>query len=144
VQRAKKRGLTIVTSNGCFDILHIGHLRNLEYAKRHGDILIVGINSDNSVKRIKGPQRPIVPSEERAAMLAALKPVDAVFIYNEDTPEKWLAKLAPNVHVKGADRREREIPEKKIVLEGGGRLVLAPITKSRSTSALISRIRSLK
>lgn len=141
---AKKLGLTIVTTNGCFDILHIGHVRNLETAKRHGDLLIVGINSDSSVRRNKGNARPIIPERERAEVVASLKPVDAVFIFDETTARAWIKALKPHVHVKGRDRTADQIVEKKVVETVGGRLVLIPLTKGYSTTAILSRTRALQ
>lgn len=138
---AKARGAKVVTTNGCFDLLHIGHVRYLKWAKRQGDILIVGVNSDASVRRLKGPSRPMTPEKERAEILAALRAVDAVFIFKETTPERWLKKLKPNVHVKGGDRAMEEIVEKRVVEDGGGRVILAPHTKSRSTTRLLKRFK---
>jgi len=111
VTETKAKGQRIVTTNGNFDILHIGHVRNLAFAKRQGDMLIVGINSDASVRRSKGAGRPINPASERAEVLASLRSVDAVFIYNDTLPTKWLKTIKPNVHVKGADRTLGQIPE---------------------------------
>lgn len=137
---AKKSGSSIVTTNGCFDILHIGHVRNLETAKSYGDILIVGVNSDSSVRRIKGNARPIIPERERAEVVASLKPVDAVFIFDETTPRAWIKALKPHVHAKGRDRTTSQIVEKKVVEEGGGRLVLIPLIKGYSTTEVVARI----
>ena len=142
VARAKKAGQTVVTTNGCFDILHIGHVRYLNYAREHGDMLIVGVNSDSSVRSNKGAARPIVPERERAEVVAALRSVDAVFIFSDKTPEKWLRVLKPHIHVKGADRTLSEILEKKVVESGGGKIVRAPYQKSHSTTHLISKIRA--
>lgn len=141
---AKKSGSIIVTTNGCFDILHIGHVRSLKEARRHGDMLIVGINSDDSVQRFKGYARPIIPERERAEVVASLKSVDAVFIFNETTPNAWITALKPHMHVKGRDRTTDQIAEKEVVEAGGGRLVLIPLTKDRSTTAIIARIRALQ
>ncbi|MDO8552925.1 MAG: adenylyltransferase/cytidyltransferase family protein [bacterium] len=141
---AKKSGLTIVSTNGCFDILHIGHVLNLKTAKSYGDMLIVGVNSDNSVRRNKGNSRPIIPERERAEVVASLKSVDAVFIFDETTPDAWIKKLKPNVHAKGQDRTAGQIVEKKVVEAGGGRLVLIPLIKGHSTTAIIARMRALQ
>ncbi|MBI4093543.1 adenylyltransferase/cytidyltransferase family protein [Candidatus Kaiserbacteria bacterium] len=137
----RSHGRTIVTTNGCFDLLHVGHLRYLEWAKRQGDILIVGINSDASVRGNKGPSRPINPARERAEIVAALRAVDATFIFNESTPTRWLAKVKPDVHVKGADRSMREIVERHVVKRGGGKVTLAPYVKDRSTTNIIRRVK---
>ncbi|MCR4328850.1 MAG: D-glycero-beta-D-manno-heptose 1-phosphate adenylyltransferase [Patescibacteria group bacterium] len=136
--RAKKK--KVVTTNGCFDILHIGHIRNLSFAKSKGDILIVGVNSDASVRALKGKLRPIVPARERAEMIAALHTVDYVFIFRETTPFKWLEILKPDIHIKGGDRRIEEITERNLVIAQGGKVVLCPVTQGRSTSKIITRI----
>ncbi len=138
---ARRNGKTVVTTNGCFDILHIGHIRYLAHAKSLGDILIVGVNSDASVRALKGAGRPVVPARERAELVAALKMVDAVFMFNDATPVVWLRKLKPNIHVKGADRTLSQILERRVVEEGGGRIVMAPLTKDHSTTALIKKVR---
>jgi len=142
VKKAKSKGLTVVTTNGCFDILHLGHIRYLSWAKRQGDLLIVGVNSDASVRRLKGPKRPLNAARERAELVAALKPVDAVFIFNETTPTIWLKVLKPHLHVKGADRAMREIIEKRVVEQGGGRILLAPYIKDRSTTTIVKKTAS--
>ncbi len=139
-RRAKAAGKKVVTTNGCFDILHVGHIRYLEKAKSLGDILIVGVNSDRSVRRNKGKGRPIVPSRERAEVIASLKPVDAVFIFNDTIPNSWLAKLKPHIHVKGIDRKMSEIVEKNVVEKHGGRIVLTPLAKGKSTTNVIEKI----
>ena len=140
VQRAKERGSRIVTTNGCFDILHVGHVRYLSFAKKLGDLLIVGVNSDTSVRKLKGVGRPICPERERAEVVASLASVDAVFIFDETTPIRWLKTIKPHVHVKGADRSMREIVERRAVQSYGGRVVLAPYHKGRSTSAVIRTV----
>lgn len=139
-KRARKNGQTIVTTNGCFDILHVGHVRYLSFAKKLGDVLIVGINSDDSVRKLKGIGRPICPERERAEVVGSLTPVDAVFIFDDTTPIRWLKVLKPDVHVKGADRSMKEIVERKAVESGGGRVVLAPYHKGRSTTAVIRTV----
>ncbi|MBI2610918.1 D-glycero-beta-D-manno-heptose 1-phosphate adenylyltransferase [Candidatus Kaiserbacteria bacterium] len=141
VRAVRARGKKIVTTNGCFDLLHVGHIRYLEWAKRHGDVLIVGVNSDTSVRRLKGPTRPVTPQKERAEIVASLRAVDAAFIFNESTPKKWLAKLKPDVHVKGADRSMNEIIERDVVEKYGGCVLLAPHIKGRSTTSLLKRIK---
>lgn len=137
---AKAAKKTVVTTNGCFDILHVGHVRYLEEAKGHGDILIVGVNSDASVRANKGPTRPINTELERAELIASLKPVDAVFIFGETTPHAWLAKIKPHVHVKGADRKIHEIVEKDIVEQHGGRIVLARVVQGKSTTNIVRKL----
>lgn len=137
---AKAHKMTVVTTNGCFDILHVGHVRYLEEAKRHGDILIVGVNSDASVKRNKGDSRPINTELERAEIITSLKCVDAVFIFDETTPIEWLGKLQPHVHVKGGDRTIDQIIEKDAVEKTGGKIVLAKVVPGRSTTNVLKKI----
>ena len=140
VRRERRRGKKIVTTNGCFDILHLGHIRNLAKAKSLGDILIVGVNSDKSIKSYKGRNRPIVGEKDRAEVLAALQAVDYVFIFNDKTPNRWLAKIRPDAHAKGADRKIGQIVERETVIRGGGRVVLVPYVKDRSTTNVIKKI----
>ena len=142
VRRAKTRGQKIVTTNGCFDILHIGHLKNLERAKSLGDILIVGINSDKTVRVLKGRGRPVVPERDRAELLAGLWVVDYVFIFREKTPIDWLRKIKPNVHVKGSDGVAKKILGPILRLTGT-KLVLVPLIKDKSTTKIIKRISKL-
>ena len=141
VINAKAAGRKIVTTNGCFDILHVGHVRYLEGARRLGDMLVVGVNSDASVRKIKGAGRPIVPEKDRAEVVASLKSVDAVFIFNGATPTRWLKILKPYIHVKGADRTIDQIVERRAVEQGGGTVILAPCVKNISTTNIIERIR---
>lgn len=140
VKKAKAEGKRIVTSNGTFDILHIGHVRNLAHAKTYGDMLVVGINSDSSARRNKGLGRPINADLERAEIIAALESVDAVFIYDDLTPIRWLKVLRPHVHVKGADRSKRQIVEREVVESFGGKIVRIPYLKNRSTTGVIAKI----
>ncbi len=139
----RKRGKKIVTTNGCFDILHVGHVRNLEKAKSLGDVLIVGVNADSSVRENKGKGRPIMGERERAEVVAALRSVDYVFIFKDKTPNGWLRKIKPGTHVKGADRRLNQIVEREALKEIGARLVLVKLVKGKSTSSVIAKIRSL-
>lgn len=140
----RSSGLVVVWTNGCFDLLHIGHLQSLETARSFGDLLVVGVNSDASVRRLKGPERPIITAAERALMLAALECVDAVVGFEEDTPEAALARLKPDIHVKGADYAPphgKPIPEAGLVHSYGGQIRYVPLVDARSTSSLIQRIR---
>lgn len=139
-KRLHTEGKRIVTTNGCFDILHVGHIRNLGYAKSLGDVLIVGINSDASVRENKGPTRPVVSETERAEMLAAVLFVDHVFIFDDATPIPWLEELRPHVHVKGSDRTIDNILERDVVVQHGGEIVLFPHTGKHSTTGIIERI----
>lgn len=129
----------VVTTNGCFDLLHVGHLRLLRQAKAMGDVLVVAVNDDDSVRRFKGPSRPLVPAAERAELVAALEPVDYVVLFSEDTPNRTLAAIRPAVHVKGGDYRAQDLPETEAVEKGGGRVVIVPLVPGHSTSDLARR-----
>ena len=135
----KTKGNKIVFTNGCFDLLHAGHLRLFREAKRRGDILIVGLNSDASVKKLKGPDRPLVPVKERAELLANLELIDYVVIFAEETPENLIRAIRPDVLVKGADYKLRQIVGFKDVCNNGGEVVRIPILPGHSTSKLIKR-----
>jgi D-beta-D-heptose 7-phosphate kinase/D-beta-D-heptose 1-phosphate adenosyltransferase len=130
----------VVFTNGCFDLLHAGHLSLLHEAARHGDIMIVAINSDASVSRLKGAARPLIPEGERAEMLAALKCVDAVTIFAEDTPLELLRAIRPDVLVKGGDYGVEQVVGHELVESAGGQVVLVPLLPKQSTTALINRI----
>ena len=139
----RRDGRVVVWSNGCFDILHVGHLRSLQAAKAFGDILVVGLNSDASVRRLKGPARPVCKSSERAELLAGLACVDRVVVFEEDTPEVALERLRPDVHCKGADYAPPHgmpIPEAAVVEAYGGRVEFLPLLPAVSTSAILRRI----
>lgn len=140
-RQALARRARVVFTNGCFDLLHAGHVRLLERAKAHGDVLVVGLNSDRSVRALKGPGRPITPQHDRARVLAGLASVDAVTVFNEPTPQRLIAYLKPHVLVKGADWGADAIVGREIVERAGGRVVRIPLVAGRSTSSLISRIR---
>ncbi len=142
--RYRNAGRTVVWTNGCFDLLHVGHVRNLEAARARGDVLVVGINSDASVRGLKGTGRPIVPAGERAEVIAALACVDHVVIFEERTPEAALARLQPEVHCKGADYAPpngKPIPEARVVQAYGGRIEFLPLLPDLSTTDLVRRIR---
>ncbi|MDD5557210.1 MAG: D-glycero-beta-D-manno-heptose 1-phosphate adenylyltransferase [bacterium] len=141
VRRLQAAGRTVAFTNGCFDILHAGHARFLRRAREEGDCLVVGLNSDASVRRLKGPGRPIVPQADRAELLAALAAVDYVTVFGEDTPARLIADLLPDVLVKGADYGRGEIVGRRTVEEAGGRVVRVPLLRGRSTSALVGRVR---
>jgi rfaE bifunctional protein nucleotidyltransferase chain/domain len=136
--RAEDR--SVVFTNGCFDLLHAGHVEYLAWARSQGDALIVGLNRDDSVRRLKGAARPLVSFEARAAVLRALRSVDAVVGFEESTPEMLLDRIRPDVHVKSDQYREDELPERTVVLQHGGRIALAPHTAGASTTDLIGRI----
>jgi rfaE bifunctional protein nucleotidyltransferase chain/domain len=132
---------SIVLTNGCFDLLHVGHVRSLEHAASLGDLLIVGINDDPSVRALKGSGRPLMAADERAEVVAALSCVDLVTIFAELTAEALVSAVKPDVYVKGGDYDDAVIPEAAIVRGYGGRVVLAPLVPDRSTSSIVDRIR---
>jgi rfaE bifunctional protein nucleotidyltransferase chain/domain len=134
------RGRTVVFTNGCFDVLHAGHVEYLAWARSQGDALIVGLNEDDSVRQIKGRARPILSFPDRAELLLALRSVDAVVGFGERTPEVVLERIRPDVHVKSAQYREDELPERSVVLRHGGRIALAPHCAGKSTTETIARI----
>jgi rfaE bifunctional protein nucleotidyltransferase chain/domain len=137
---ARRRGATIVTTNGCFDLLHVGHVAVLEAAAALGDLLIVGVNADATVTALKGPGRPLVPQAERARVVAALGCVDYVVIFEEPDPIALIEAVRPDVHVKGGDY-PADIIEAPAVREGGGRVVIVPAVPGHSTAGLVRRIR---
>lgn len=143
VKDLKSKGKKIVFTNGCFDILHYGHVKYLEKARRYGDILLVAINSDRSLKAIKGRGRPIVPGSDRAKMVAALEPVNYITTFNELTPLKIIQALKPDVLVKGGDWRREDIIGKNFVESYGGEVVRIPYIKGYSTSSIIKKIKGL-
>lgn len=140
----KAEGKNVVSTNGCFDILHVGHVRNLQFARSLGDLLIVGINSDTSVQANKGLLRPIVPAGERAEVIAALTCVDYVFIFDALTPIEWLEKIQPAFHVKGSDRTLEQVVEKDVVEKYGGEVVLFPHTKMHSSTDILKTVHALE
>lgn len=140
-------GRVVVWTNGCFDILHAGHLAGLRRARELGDVLVVGVNSDESVRRLKGEGRPLMVAAERAALLAALRPVDYVVVFDEDTPEAVLSRLRPEIHCKGADYGGvdgKPIPELATVEGYGGRVEFLPLVPDRSTTELVRKIRGAR
>lgn len=137
----RARGKIVVFTNGCFDVVHAGHVRYLAWARAQGDALIVGLNGDASVRALKGPERPIVPFDGRAEVLLALRSVDAVVRFDEKTPVELLAALKPDVHVKSAQYRIDELPERHVVESNGGRIALAPHVRGKSTTDLVATIR---
>ena len=142
-ERLRAAGKTIVFTNGVFDLLHPGHLRYLQHARSLGDALIVGVNSDRSVRANKAEGRPITPEAERAEILAALSCVDAAVIFDEDTPHAIISAVRPDVLVKGADWAQDAIVGRDIVEAGGGTVVRVPIAAGYSTTAIVEKIRKL-
>ena len=140
VARLRKQGYSIAFTNGCFDILHVGHVSYLELAKKKNRILIVGLNSDASVKKIKGPKRPIVSERERALILASLMYVDYVIIFNEDTPLKVIKALKPDVLIKGSDWKGKEVVGSDFVNRYGGKVELIKYRPQFSTTNIIETI----
>lgn len=141
--KLKSQNKKIVTTNGIFDILHAGHVKYLEQAKKLGDVLIVGVNKDKSVKQNKGDKRPINDEKSRLIVLAALESVDYVFMFDEKDPRNWLDILKPNIHVKAGDYKLSKIIEKNVVEKNGGKIVIAKIEKGYSTTNLINKILSI-
>jgi len=140
VDRLHGEGKKIVFTNGCFDILHAGHVRYLTQAREAGDVLVVALNSDSSVRKIKGEKRPIVPQNERAEVISSLKSVDYVTFFNEDTPLALIEYLRPDLLVKGADWREEEIAGRDQVISWGGKIVLIPLVEGASTTNIIKKV----
>lgn len=139
-ERLKKEGKTLVTTNGCFDILHRGHVDYLEKAQDQGDFLLVGVNSDESVRKLKGEGRPVNTAEDRAYVLSALASVDGVCVFSEDTPEKWLNFIQPDLHVKGGDYRPEDLPETKVVRAYGGEVKIFKYVDGYSTTSTIEKV----
>ena len=140
IKKLKKEDKKIVFTNGCFDILHIGHVRYLKKSASFGDILIVGLNSDNSVKRLKGETRPINNEQDRAELLSELNFVDFVVIFEEDTPDKLLDEIKPDVYTKGADYTLETLPEAKTVLKNNGKVEFINLVEGKSTTNVIKKI----
>jgi len=136
----RARGWRVVLANGCFDLLHVGHARYLEAARALGDALIVGLNSDASVRRLKGPGRPVMTAAERAELIGALRAVDLVVVFGEDSADALIARLRPDVHAKGTDYAEESVPERRAVVAAGGRVAIAGDPKSHATRDLIASI----
>jgi rfaE bifunctional protein nucleotidyltransferase chain/domain len=140
-RRLARAGRRVVLTNGCFDLLHAGHVALLEAARAEGDVLVVAINSDRSVREIKGPKRPILPEQERAETLAAMECVDHVVIYDEPTPAAVIRQIEPDVLVKGADWGANDIVGRDTVEAAGGRVVRVPLVEGLSTTVILERIR---
>lgn len=140
---AKRNGGRVVFTNGCFDLLHPGHIETLQTARSLGDALIVGLNSDRSVREMKGPGRPILPQDERAEILAALECVDAVVIFDQPTPQQIIAALLPDILVKGGDWASEQIVGRTEVEVAGGKVVSVPVVEGYSTTAILEKIRKL-
>lgn len=142
ILREKKKGKEVVMANGCFDLLHVGHVRYLEAARLEGDLLVVAINSDASVRQIKGSGRPFVPQEERLELVAALEAVDYTFLFHDPTLDRILLRLKPHVQAKGTDYTEETVPERETVISYGGRVVICGDPKDHSSTELGKRLSS--
>lgn len=143
VEDLKKEGKIVVFTNGCFELLHPGHIELLERAKSLGDILIVGINSDNSVRQIKGEKKLIFDEESRLRLVASIGVVDYVVLFDEVTPENIIRELKPNIHVKGGDYKIEDLPEAKVVERYGGKVYIFPLLPGFSTTRIIEKILNL-
>ncbi len=141
LKRLREEGKTIVTTNGCFDILHVGHVRYLEKTKSFADVLIVALNSDKSVKSIKGDSRPINNENDRAEVLSGLKSVDYVVLFDEDSPIDLLLEIKPDVYTKGADYTVETLPEAKPIMEAGGRIEFISFVEGKSTTSIIEKMK---
>jgi rfaE bifunctional protein nucleotidyltransferase chain/domain len=137
---ARRHGARIVLANGCFDIVHVGHVRYLEAAKALGDLLVVGVNADEQVRRLKGPGRPFVSERERAEVIASLRAVDFVTVFPEPTVEALLKALRPDIHAKGTDYTEETVPEREIVRSYGGRVAIVGDPKDHSSSQMVMQL----
>jgi rfaE bifunctional protein nucleotidyltransferase chain/domain len=137
---ARRHGARVVFANGCFDVLHVGHVRYLEAARALGDLLVVGVNADEQVRRLKGEGRPYVPERERAEVVAGLRAVDLVTIFTEPTVEALLLAVRPDIHAKGTDYTEETVPERRVVLAYGGRVALVGDPKDHSSTDMVRRV----
>ena len=142
VADARAHGQTVALANGCFDLIHVGHVRYLAGAKAEADLLVVGVNGDSSVARLKGPGRPLLPAPDRALLVAALRSVDQVVVFEEDDVTRLLLALRPDVHCKGTDYTVDTVPEREVVRSYGGRVAIVGDPKDHDTRRLIARLRS--
>jgi rfaE bifunctional protein nucleotidyltransferase chain/domain len=141
VESARTAGRTVALANGCFDVLHVGHVRYLEGARAEADVLVVGVNGDDSVRRLKGEGRPVLPAGDRALLVAALRAVDHVVVFTEDDVSRLLLALRPDVHCKGTDYTPETVPEKDVVRSYGGRVAIVGDAKRHDTRVLLRRVR---
>ena len=142
VLAARREGRTVALANGCFDVVHVGHVRYLEGARAEADVLVVGVNDDASVRRLKGEGRPLLPAADRALLVGALRVVDHVVVFEEDDVSRLLLALRPDVHCKGTDYTAETVPEREVVRSYGGRVAIVGDPKDHDTRALLARIRS--
>jgi rfaE bifunctional protein nucleotidyltransferase chain/domain len=141
VEEARAAGRAVALANGCFDLLHVGHVRYLQGARASADLLVVGLNADASVRRLKGEGRPLMPAADRALLVASLRSVDHVVVFEEDDVRALLLALRPDVHCKGTDYTEETVPERDVVRSYGGRVAIVGDPKDHDTTALLARIR---
>jgi rfaE bifunctional protein nucleotidyltransferase chain/domain len=141
VERERQAGRRVALANGCFDLLHVGHVRYLAGARAEADLLVVGVNDDASVRRLKGPGRPLMPEGDRALLVAALRSVDRVVVFQEDDVSRLLLELRPDVHCKGTDYTVDSVPERDVVRSYGGRVAIVGDAKRHDTRELIARMR---
>ena len=141
VEEARRAGKTVALANGCFDVLHVGHVRYLQGARREADVLVVGLNGDDSVRRLKGPGRPVLGEQDRALLVAAVRAVDHVVVFAEDDVKGLLLALRPDVHCKGTDYTPETVPEKDVVRSYGGRVAIVGDPKDHDTRSLLRKIR---
>jgi rfaE bifunctional protein nucleotidyltransferase chain/domain len=141
IAEARRAGRTVALANGCFDVLHVGHVRYLEGARREADVLVVGVNGDDSVRRLKGEGRPVLGEQDRALLVASLRAVDHVVVFGEDDVARLLLALRPDVHCKGTDYTTETVPEKDVVRSYGGRVAIVGDPKEHDTRTLLRRIR---
>ena len=139
--RERAQGRRVALANGCFDLLHVGHVRYLAGARAEADVLVVGVNDDDSVRRLKGPGRPLMPAADRALLVAAMRSVDHVVVFHDDDVARLLLELRPDVHCKGTDYTVDSVPERDVVRSYGGRVAIVGDAKQHDTSALIARMR---
>jgi rfaE bifunctional protein nucleotidyltransferase chain/domain len=141
VEAARRAGSTVALANGVFDLLHVGHVRYLQGAKAEADVLVVGVNGDDSARRLKGPERPILPAVDRALLVAAQRAVDHVVVFEENDVRGLLLALKPDVHCKGTDYTPETVPEREVVRSYGGRVAIVGDPKDHDTRALLARLR---
>jgi len=141
VEAARREGSTVALANGVFDLLHVGHVRYLQGAKAEADVLVVGVNGDDSARRLEGPERPILPAVDRALLVAAQRAVDHVVVFEEDDVRGLLLALKPDVHCKGTDYTPETVPEREVVCSYGGRVAIVGDPKDHDTRALLARLR---
>jgi rfaE bifunctional protein nucleotidyltransferase chain/domain len=144
LEEARRAGRTVALANGCFDVLHVGHVRYLAGARAEADVLVVGVNGDDSVRRLKGPGRPLLPEEDRAVLVGALESVDHVVVFPEDDVGALLLALRPDVHCKGTDYAPDTVPEREVVRSYGGRVAIVGDPKEHDTSRLIEKVRAAR